>query len=108
MTEYKCKQCNSNAMRVEKRDLCGKCEFNGFVLNDEIIEEFNMPKQDTFDRYYDEDLRQKASKFLGINIERDEAYEGSCKMGEPMGDGCWLFYCYACNEFVDLTPVASC
>ena len=108
MREYECRECGSNAMRVEKRDFCGECEFNGFRLDDEVAEKLGIKDNDWHTDYFDEGLRLRASKILGFEIERNSAYEGSCQKGEPMGDGCWQFYCYDCGDYVDFTPVASC
>jgi hypothetical protein len=96
-------------MIVEKRDTCEKCEFNGFYLDEELAESIGINLDSYDDRFYDEDIRKKASEKFGKEIERDEAQEnGSCLKGEPWGDGCWLFYCHECGEQVEFVAVARC
>jgi hypothetical protein len=92
-------------MRVERRYTCEGCEHNGFYLDDEIINTLGIKEEAM---YYDEEIRQNASKILGFEVKRDEAYEGSCNKGEAQGDGCWLFYCHECGADVDCVVVARC
>ena len=103
--EYKCEKCNSLAMRVERRYSCKDCEHNGFHLDDEVLDALGIEEEAM---YYSEDLRQRASKLLGIEAKRDEAYEGSCEKGESWGDGCWLYTCHNCGADVAMIPVANC
>ncbi len=100
--------CGNYHLRVEVRKECATCEHNGFYIDEEVAEELGLDI-DPYDRGYDEELRKKISDHIGVEVERDEAYDnGSCKMGEPQGDGCWIFFCDECGKKVDFVPVASC
>jgi hypothetical protein len=96
-------------MLIERRTSCDKCESNGFYLDEELADSIGVKVESVYDRFYDEELRKKASEAFGQEIERDEAQEnGSCLKGEPWGDGCWIIECHDCGAQVDFIPVAAC
>lgn len=83
MRTLKCKKCNSEKMLVIIRTECDKCEHNG--IYDDNNEEYVY------------------------TIETDEKRtqvddEGQCEYGTADGEGCHMFMCAGCHEFVAYLP----
>ena len=109
MSLMKCGKCESTKMTVEVHDCCADCEHNGFSLDEELCEQLGVePKQFMGEYFYDESLKLEAETALSHEVERDEAYNsGTCRMGEPGGDGCWIFTCEN-QHHVDMVPRMTC
>jgi hypothetical protein len=86
-------------MLIDIVHTCDNCVHNGYRIDDEQLENLNIEERG---RYYDEDLRKKASEDLGMDIRRDEAEDdGECKMGTNWNAGCSLYTCSECGEVVN-------
>ncbi len=108
MKVIKCHKCDNENIKIEDRYQCSDCLHNGYYLDDEFAEKNGVTLND-WSTYYDEEQRARLSKVIGSEIERCEAGEnGTCKMGEGQGDGCWLFYCHDCGTLIDLIPRMVC
>ena len=103
----KCGKCGSECIRIFHRSTCKDCLHNGFQIDDEVYEKLGEDDYDTW--FYDEDLRQRAIKKSGMDIEREESeWNGSCEIGDAGGEGCWKFVCCECGELVDNLPTYTC
>ena len=81
MRTLKCKKCSSTKMEVIIRTDCEKCKHNGV------------------------DNTEGYSYFLETDLARTQvADEGECEYGTAHGEGCHMYMCEGCHEFVDYLP----
>ena len=104
MSRLKC-ECGSEKMLIDITYTCDNCVHNGYRIYDVQLENLNIEERS---RYYDEDLRKKASEDLGMDIIRDEAEDdGRCNMGENWNAGCSLYTCSKCGKVVSYVPFVN-